>query len=199
MRIEGPVAVAIGPGAPGARGSAETRAALDSVTVQVDAGVLVVRVRGERWGGLDAARAPLAMLRLSTPRLASVSLFAPVPVTIAALRGDRADLRVTGNGTIAAGGVAAGLLTAALVGGGAITLAGRAREAQLTLNGAGMIDAAALDADTAAVQQVGGTTRAAARYRARVTASGGAATVTGNPVCTVRAAGDAKVTCGRGQ
>jgi hypothetical protein len=192
------VAVRIAGGAsPSARGEAADRTMLERVIVTLDAGTLVVRMKGGRWGGMDATATPLATLDLATPQLSSVALFAPVPVTIAGLRGDRVTLRVTGAGTIAAQGVDAGTLVAALVGGGAITLAGRTGDAQLVLNGAGTIDAAALSAQALTVQQVGGETRAAARYQARVTASGGSVTVAGLPACTVRATGAAKVTCGR--
>lgn len=200
VRVEGPVAVRITAGAsPAARASAAERDVLDRVTVTLDAGVLVVRVKGERWGGMEAVRAPLATVELATPRLLAVSLFAPVPVTVAGMRGERVELRVTGAGTIAVQGVDASVLTAALVGGGAITLAGRTGEAQLVLNGAGTIDAGTLTAQSLTVQQVGGTTRAAARYTARVTASGGSVTVAGTPLCTVRATGGATVACGPGR
>lgn len=183
---------------PSARAEAADRATLERVTVTLDSGTLVVRVKGARWGGMDAAAAPLATLDLATPRLSGVALFAPVPVTVTRMRGRQVDLRVTGAGTIAATDVDADLLVAALVGGGAITAAGRAGEARLVSNGAGAIDTAALATQTLSVQQVGGTTRAAARYQARITASGGSVAVEGNPACTVRASGGAKVTCGRG-
>ncbi|MGJ3628793.1 GIN domain-containing protein [Sphingomonas sp. MMS24-JH45] len=89
-------------------------------------------------------------------------------------------------------------LAATLVGKGRMALAGKAARARLTLNGEGMLDAAAVVADEVDASLVGTELRGAGRYAARIVARGeGRVLVTGTTPCSVRSAGGATVSCGR--
>lgn len=199
LRIEGPVAVSVTTGSPGARGEAGTSATLDRITIRREGDALLVRLTGAPPAGLGgAAGAPLARVTLSTPRLTALTQQGGGPITVDRLSGDRVDIAATGGGTVTVGAIEARMLTATLVGGGQLALKGRATRSRLTLNGAGAIDAVRLDTDEATLSLVGaGTLGAAALYRAQVIANGGGSVeVAGRPQCLVRAAKDTTVRCG---
>ena len=171
VRVEGPVAVSIVAGSPRAVATGG-QAILDRVTITNDGGMLVVRIAGRQWRGETGTAEPLATVSLATPHLSSVMLAAGAPVTVAGLSGERVDLTVNGAGTLAATGIDATTLSATLVGGGTMTLAGRAATARLMANGTGTIAAEALKVDTLNVQRTdAGETRATARYTASVSAT----------------------------
>lgn len=201
LRIEGPVDVAVTTGSPSARAVAADRATAARLSVMREGNVLVVRLAGAAPVGLGTGDGAVAVARvtLAVPRLSAVRHQGTGRASVARLLGERVDVATTGGGTLAVDAVETRQLAATLVGGGRMTLAGRAARARLTLNGEGALDAAALMTDEAAVSLVGsGELSAAARYAAQVAAgpAAGRVTVTGGARCTVRAIGEAKVRCG---
>lgn len=199
VRVEGPFQVRIlTGGAPRASASAD-RPTLDRLSVEVNGGTLTVRMGGAGWAELPRlAKATVPVVSLATPRLASVAISGGAQVETGALRGPRVDLTVTGPGTLTVARVEADQLVATVVGSGTLSLAGKAVNARLSVNGTGAIAAPALVADTAVVRLEGsGEVTAEARYAAQVTSTGlGRVTVAGTAQCTVRAPAGGPVACG---
>lgn len=182
LRVEGQVEVELSPGSPGAVATGD-RAALDALSVRVDAGTLVVR-HGTGSGGVPH-------VRLTAPAVRAVQVNGGGRVRIAQVRGDRVDLTVNGGGTLEVADVAAHDLALTLSGTGMITAAGKAERVRARSFGAGSIDAARLTAGEAVlVSQSSGDISVAARYTARATALGtGAIRIGGRPECHVSGSG----------
>lgn len=200
VRVEGPFRVSIASGSPGARASAD-QGTLDRLSIEVNGGTLTVRLGGAGWAERPGlAKATVPVITLSTPRLSSVAISAGAEVAVDALAGARADLTITGPGSLAVARADADQLVAKVIGTGTLAIAGRVRSARLSLNGSGAIAAPGLTADAATVRLEGpGEIALAARFTAQVTSSGlGRVTVTGNPKCTVAASAGGPVSCGTG-
>lgn len=197
LRVEGPFEVTVAPGSPSVRLTGD-RAAIDAVAVSADGTTLVIRPASGGWGESPrrAAGEPVR-IALASPALRTIVSQAGARVTATGLRAARIDLTVAGSGAIAATGVDADEVAAAVTGTGTLTLAGRAVRARLLASGPAAIDAAALDAGELVVIASGvGETRARARYTARIANTGlGRVTVAGTPKCDVRPA-TANVSCG---
>ena len=202
LRVEGPFRVAVTAGrSPSARVSGDPRQ-LDHVEVRLDGTTLVVRASVERWAEqpqVAAGTAPVAVT-LTTPVLDGASVIGGGALTIAGGRAARLDLSVTGAGSIALTGAAVEQANATVIGSGRIALAGRASKARLLVNGAGRIDADALDAGEVTVRVDGpGETLARARYTATVANVGiGHVAIAGTPKCLVRSDAGGPVQCGAG-
>lgn len=197
LRVEGPFRVRVATGPPRATVSGDRRT-IDEVDVHADGGTLVVRMGNNGWGERPVTTGAPVTVTLSTPALARAWLVGGAEVTIARMTGDRVDLSVSGSGRMTVAAVDAARLDAVVVGSGTMTLAGRAARVQLTVNGAGGLDAGALVAgDLILLHDGSGDTKAQARYTARVTHTGlGQVEVLGNAKCTVKAAGGGPVSCG---
>ncbi len=200
VRVEGPFKVTVTTGSPGAKARAD-RGTLDRLSITANGGTLVVRMGGAGWAEQPRlAKATVPEITLSTPRLAAIAISAGAEVAASTMKGPRVDLTVTGPGTLKVARVEAEQLVGTLIGGGAMTLAGKAGNARLSLNGTGTIAAPELIADNATVRLEGpGEIATHARFAAQVTSTGlGRVTVAGSPKCTVRAPAGGPVTCGVG-
>lgn len=200
LRVEGPFRVVVTTGrSPSARIGGDARR-LDRVEVRLDGTTLVVRPTIERWQERQepATGAEPVVVTLATPLLGSASVIGGGAVTIAGGRAVRLDLSVAGAGSIELTGAVAEQANATVIGTGRIALAGRAAKARLLVNGAGRIEADALEAGELTVRVDGpGDTRARARYVATVTNTGlGHVTIAGTPRCIVRSDAGGPVTCG---
>lgn len=182
LRVEGQVEIELAPGSPGAVATGD-RAALEALSVRVDAGTLVVRP------GTGGGEVP--HVRLTAPAVRAVMVNGGGRVRVAQVRGDRVDLTVNGGGTLEVVDVTAGDLALTLSGTGAITAAGKADRLRARSFGAGSIDAARLTAGEAVlISQSSGDISAAARYTARATALGtGAIRIGGRPECHISGSG----------
>jgi len=199
LRVEGPFEVRVTTGGPATGMAATDERTLDRLTLTVEGTTLIVRLSNVKgWGerGSTAVRtAPV--VTLTTPLLRSALAVAGARVHIGAGKSDRFDVAVNGAGSIAVTGLDADQVIATVIGTGAVTLSGAARETRLLLNGAGQIDSAALQTGDLTVRLEGtGEIRTAARYNASVTTSGlGRVTVAGKPRCRVRAISGGPVIC----
>lgn len=199
LRVEGPFDVRVAAGSPGARLSGD-RDAIDAVDLRVEGGTMIVRggvnAWGERRAGRGADDGPI-VVTLSTPALVSATSNGGAVVAIAAMRGDRIDLAVTGSGTMKLDDATAADLNATVIGTGTIAVAGRTARARLLANGPGGIDAARLDAGDAVVRLEGvGAVRARARYTAQVSNAGlGTVEVAGPAKCVVRGQSAGPIRC----
>ena len=105
---------------------------------------------------------------------------------------------MSGSGRLAIAAVEADTLVVGLLGGGRITLAGRAKQLRATVQGSGDLQAAELRADDAQIaSDTAGTVTVAVARTAKVTATGpGDVEILGSPSCTVVAKGSGEVRCG---
>lgn len=196
-RVDGPFEVTIATGqVPRAKVTGPVRA-VDALVIDVQGGTLTVRARPLASGEPPLAATSRLTIDLATPLLRSGSVQGGGRLSIAPMKAERIDLSVSGSGELSVDGVRTDQLNATLVGTGRMRIAGQAQRALLQSQGAGTIDSAALTVNDLTIRADGtGDTRAAARYTARITASGlGAVTVSGRPACTVRSSGS-PVTCG---
>lgn len=172
---------------------------IDTLAISVDGTTLTVGRKIVDQGAPRRTRATIPVITLATPTLRSAIVTGGGRLSIAGLKAQRADLAVNGAGALAVTGAATDQLNATVIGSGTMALAGRAQRAALLTNGAGTIDAKALDVNDLTVRLDGpGQTDAQARYSARVTNSGlGQVTVAGNAACTVVAPAGGPVSCGK--
>ena len=172
--------------------------ALDRLTLETRDGRLVI---GEKKYAGDESRrtAPGAVtVRVNAANLRSATLAGAGSLRIDRLKGARVMIGLRGPGRIGVGDVAADRLSVAMIGNGTMTLAGKAKQAQMTLSGAGVVDAGKLAVDDLISDSEGaGDHIFNAAKTAAITARGvGKAVVLGRPACTVRNLGSGSVTCG---
>ncbi len=172
--------------------------ALDRLSIEARDGKLVI---GERqFAGDEKRRAPRGpvTVRVNAANLRSATLGGAGSLQVDALKGQRAMVGLRGPGRLTVGRIAADRLSVAMLGNGTMTLGGAAKQAQMTLSGAGMVDAGALAVDELISDSEGaGDHILRAVKSAAITARGiGKTVVLGRPVCTVRNVGSGSVTCG---
>lgn len=181
-------AVAIGP-----------QDALDRLSIEARDGKLVISER--QFAGDEKRRAPRGpvTVRVNAANLRSATLAGAGSLQIDKLEGQRAMVGLRGPGRLTVGRIGADRLQVAMIGNGTMTLGGAAKNAQMTLSGAGMIDAGALTVDELISDSEGAGDHILRAVRsATITARGiGKTVVLGKPVCTVRNVGSGSVTCGR--
>lgn len=200
VRVEGPfdVRLTVG-GSSGSKASVSGDASvLDTVDVDVQGTTLVVRRNGNGWGEQGKPAGPAPVIVLSTPTLRGATVTGAGNLAIGgSTRAQRLDLQLAGSGRIDASGADADELHAALVGSGAIAIAGSARRAQLTADGTGGIAADALVANDLKVQLVGpGEVHAQARFTADLTSNGlGRIVVRGGAKCMKHAQSGGPILC----
>ncbi|WP_293698635.1 MULTISPECIES: head GIN domain-containing protein [unclassified Sphingopyxis] len=180
-------AVAIGP-----------QDALDRLSVEARDGRLVIGQR--QFAGDTDRRAPrgAVTIRINAANLRSATMGGAGSMRIDQMKGTRVTVGLRGPGTLSVGAIATDRLSVAMIGNGTMTLGGAAKQAQMTVSGAGMFDAGALKVDMLTFDGEGaGDHRLQAVKTAAVTARGvGKTVVLGKPVCTVRNVGAGSVQCG---
>lgn len=201
IRVEGPFDVRLTVGtSPGA--SAEGDGGVtDDIDIRVEGTTLIVGQGVNGWGEQPrAGTSGAAVIRVSTGLIRSAVVIGGGRLIIdGPVRGQRVDLALTGSGTLGVSGVDTDQLYASLTGSGAVTLSGRSARVRLNTNGPGTIEATALTAEDLTLYLDGsGETRATARRTANITTTGiGAATVYGQPACTVKATAGGPISCGK--
>lgn len=199
VRIDGPFQVELTTRAtPNATVSGDARA-LDLVNVRVDGGTLVVRADRGGWGERGRSGGAAPVVRIQTRELKSASIVGGGTLAVVGpVSAERVDLNVTGAGSLAIPGLAAGQVTATLIGTGQVTLGGTARSARLIGNGAGRIAAEALTAGDVVVRTEGtASVGVTARYTASAFSTGlGPIEILGRPECKGKAQADGPIRCG---
>jgi hypothetical protein len=201
VQVDGPYRVTVVTGRY-ARASAEgSTAALDRVSVDVQSGTLRVRRNSAAWGGYPGDQAGPVTVALTTRDLRAAAVVGSGSLDVDRTKGLRVDLSVSGSGRLSVGAVDADNLIVGLLGGGRITLAGRAKQLKATVQGSGDLQAAELRSDDAQiVSDTAGNVTVGVARTAKVTATGpGDVEIIGQPSCTVDATGSGVVTCGPGR
>ena len=178
-----------------ATGSAE---ALDRLTFETRDGRLVI---GEKKYAGDENRGTQpgpVTVRVNAANLKSATLAGSGSLRIDRLKGARVTIALRGPGQLFVGDIATDRLNVAMIGNGTMTLAGKAKQGQMMLSGAGVVDAGKLAVDDLISDSEGaGDHILRAIKSAAITARGiGKTVVLGRPVCTVRNVGSGSVTCG---
>ena len=172
--------------------------ALDRLSIEARDGKLLISER--QFAGDEKRRAPRGpvTVRVNAANLRSATLGGAGSLQVDALKGQRAMVGLRGPGRLTVGSITADRLSVAMLGNGTMTLGGAAKQAQMTLSGAGMVDAGALAVDELISDSEGaGDHILRAIKSAAITARGiGKTVVLGRPVCTVRNVGSGSVTCG---
>ena len=178
-----------------------SRAALETLSLEVVNRTLMVSQRSEgAYGPRRASDGPIR-LRLTAQNLATIDLRGSGQITARLLRGPEIIVALDGPGRIDAAIPAGSSVATRSTGSGSIVLSGRARSLQATASGSSSIDAATLGVRDLVVRASGtGASRFAASATARIIATGEAnVDVAGRPRCTVSNTGAGTVTCGAGQ
>lgn len=172
--------------------------ALDRLTVEAQNGKLVIGQR--QFAGDDKRRTPLGTVtvRINAANLRSATLVGAGSLQIDQLKGTRVSIGLRGPGKLVVGAVTTDRLAVVMIGNGTMTLGGSAKDAQMTLSGAGAVDAGALavDALTSDSEGAGDHLFRAVRSATVTTRGLGKVVVLGRPVCTVRNGGSGSVQCG---
>jgi hypothetical protein len=172
--------------------------ALDRLSIEARDGKLLISER--QFAGDEKRRGPRGpvIVRVNATNLRSATLGGAGSLQVDALKGQRAMVGLRGPGRLTVGRITADRLSVAMIGNGTMTLGGAVKQAQMTLSGAGMVDAGALAVDELISDSEGaGDHILRAVKSAAITARGiGKTVVLGRPACTVRNVGSGSVTCG---
>lgn len=181
-----------------ATGSAD---ALDRLTLETRDGRLVIGKKTYAGDENRRASSGPVTIRVNAANLRSATLAGSGSLRIDQLRGARVTIGLRGPGQLSVGAIAADRLNVAMLGNGTMTLAGKAKQGQLNLSGAGVVDAGTLSVDDLIGDSEGaGDHIFNAVKTAAITARGvGRVVVLGRPACTVRNLGTGSVTCGSGK
>jgi len=175
--------------------------ALDRLSVEARDGKLVISER--QFAGDEKRRGPRGpvTVRINAANLRAATLSGAGSLQIDELKGQRAMVGLRGPGRLTVGQISTDRLQVAMIGTGTMTLGGAAKNAQMTLSGAGAVDAGALSVDELISDSEGaGDHVLRAVKSAAITSRGiGKTVVLGKPVCTVRNVGSGSVTCGPGK
>jgi Putative auto-transporter adhesin, head GIN domain len=173
--------------------------ALDRLELISANGTLTIRDRRFESNRTRGAGAGPVTIRVNAARLNSAAVVGAGSLSIDRLAGASVMLNLRGPGSLAVKDVAADRLALTMSGNGIVRLAGRAKNADIRVAGAGAVDAAALIVtDLTASAEGAGSQNYYAERTASVTARGvGAVMVAGKAACTVKNLGNATVTCGK--
>lgn len=175
-----------------------SRAALETLSLEVNDRTLVVRQVAEGAFGPRRADDGPIRIRLRVPALQRVMLRGSGQVSAGTLRGHAISVDVDGPGRVSALVPRGESVQLRVVGTGQISIGGAARDLTAITNGAGGIDAAALMVRDLTVRSFGsGSSLFAASNSATVVAGGSAnVDITGRARCDVRNTGAGTVACG---
>ena len=175
-----------------------TPAALDRLTVETRDGRLVIGQR--QFAGDETRREPPGQVtvRINAANLRSATVVGGGSLRIDTLKGTRVNIGLRGPGRLTVGAITTDRLSVTMIGNGSMTLAGSAKTAQMSLSGAGTLDAGGLLAGELSSDSEGtGDHILHAVKSAAITSRGlGKVVVLGKPVCTVRNIGAGTVQCG---
>jgi hypothetical protein len=198
VQVDGPYRVTVVTGQySGARAEGST-AALDQLSVDVQGGTLRVRRSRSAWGGYPSDQAGPVTVALTTRDVRAAAVVGSGSLDVDRTKGLRVDLSVSGSGRLSVAAVEADNLIVGLLGGGHITLAGRAKQLKATVQGSGDLDAAGLGADDAQINaDTAGSVTVSVARTVKLNATGpGDVEIIGNPTCTLEGQGTGNVVCG---
>ena len=201
IEVNSDVVVEVTTRAPVSAVASGSQQALDRLTLETRDGKLVIGQK--QFAGDDKRRSPegAVTVRVNAANLRTAMLGGAGSLRIDKLKGARVMIGLRGPGQVMVGEVNADRLSVAMVGNGSMTLGGRAKQAQMTLSGAGAVDAGKLAVDELISDSEGAGDHVlnAVKTAAITTRGIGKTVVLGRAACTVRNVGSGSVTCGPGK
>jgi hypothetical protein len=197
VQVDGPYRVTLATGRSSAARAEGSTEALDHVSIDVQGSTLRVRRNRSAWGAPPAGGTGPVTVTLTTRDLRNAAVVGSGSLDIDRAKGLRVDLSVSGSGRLNVGSVEADNLIVGLLGGGRITLTGRAKQLKATVQGSGDLAAAGLSADDAQIaSDTAGNVAVGVARTAKVIATGaGDVEIIGSPTCNVQAKGSGRVSC----
>lgn len=198
LRVEGGFRVEVTAGRTTSAQISGTPAAVAATIVDVQGRTLSVRRERVNWTGSSSQASAPATVRITVPALTWVGTSGAATVVIDRMTGMRVSLSLEGTGKLSVAKLTADKLDVAVVGSGAVQLAGKAAGMTAVLRGAVALDAAKLNvADLKLTSENAGTATVAASRSADINATGsGSVIILERPACTVRNIGSGSVICG---
>jgi hypothetical protein len=199
VRVEGPITVEITTGgSPAARAQGD-RQAIDRLRVETNGDQLMIGMDRTNWTGESTATGNArAVIYVTTPDVASLSVIGAGDIRVDRARGSAFSLIVTGSGRARIDRLDVDQLTVLINGAGSATLAGQAKQVRIRSQGEGAIDGSSLTAADAEATLIGaGEIRLKASRSARNVLKGsGRIVIDGAPACTGTSEGSGEVVCG---
>ncbi|MFZ5748544.1 MAG: GIN domain-containing protein [Pseudomonadota bacterium] len=191
IRVDGPFAITIREGSPGAVATGDRRA-LAGLAIRVEGATLIVSAGAEGWRSAGT-RIETPSIAVTARNLATILVNGGAVVDVDTLTGHRVELGLNGSGSIRVAAIRADELVATLTGTGMLDLAGRADKARFRIYGAGGVDATKLTlGDAVIASETSGSIRANARYSAQIVALGaGSVRIEGGAECSITGPGPA--------
>lgn len=198
LRVDGGFIVEVTTGRGTSAKVVGSQAAIEATSVIVQGRQMVIRKNASAWGGYPGQAPGMATIRVTAPALMNVWVNGPAKVTVDRLKGQRVAAAVEGSGELVIGGVTADNATIAQVGSGRLTIAGTVADLTMTARGAGVLDAAGLQAADAKLtsESAGQVTLSVKRAVTGTVTGSGNVTVLGKPACTIKAVGSGTLSCG---
>ena len=172
--------------------------ALDRLVLETRDGRLVISEK--KYAGDENRSTPsgAVTIRVNAANLQSATLVGAGSLQIDSLKGVRVAVGLRGPGKLTVGKISTDRLAVAMIGNGTMTLGGAAKQGQITVSGAGMVDAGKLAIDELVSDSEGAGDHVfnAVKSAAITTRGIGKTVVLGRPLCTVRNVGSGSVTCG---
>ena len=198
IQIIGNVNVSIQTGeGPSAVAKADTRRALDQISVRKAGSELIVSVSPKTNQTDRYSSQPPITLRLTTYQLSKILHRGSGSVAVDNMKGRNTSIRVGGFGSVTVGNINSDRLEISMNGGGEVTVGGEARTAKVALLGSSRLDATALTVEDLDLTHRGpANTQIFVEKRAEITNGGsGIIQIDGRPECLVRTAGAAEIIC----
>ena len=195
IRVDGPYQVTLKTNvAPFARATG-TAASLDGVSVKVEGRTLVIREGTGGWGGYPGEGRGPVTIEVGTHDLNAIYINGPGALEVDRVKGLSFELSIQGSGMARINQVEVDQMNVGVAGAATTRLAGRAAKLTATVRGTSAFEADGLRVSDAVIGAEGPSTiRAQVTNSARVDASGlVSVTLTGDPACTVKARGSARV------
>lgn len=195
IRVDAPVEVIVTTGAGASARIEGDQSLIDRLRIDVSGRLLTVSLERSPSGEKGAGR---ATLRLATGELSRIVLTGGGSISVSRVKGQRGDIILGGNGDVSVAALDLDQLNLGVAGAGRVTLAGRAGNATLRVNGPGAVAAEELHVRQALIGNDGpGNIIVTADVTAKVTASGsGDVTVMGKAACQVENKGTGRISCG---
>lgn len=196
IRVDGPYKVTLKTSvAPFARANG-TAASLDGVSIKVEGRTLVIREGTGSWGGYPGEGRGPVTIEVGTHDLSAIYINGAGALDVDRVKGLAFEIAIQGSGVARIDQVDVDQMKVGVAGAGTTRLAGRAAKLTATVRGTSAFEGDGLKVADAVIGAEGPSTiRAQVTNSAKVDASGlVSVTLTGNPACTVRARGSARVT-----
>lgn len=176
---------------------ADTRRALDRISVRKSGSELIVAVRPQTNLSDRFSSEPPIELRLTTNRLTKILHRGPGSIAVDDMEARNTSIRVGGFGSVTVGNIETDRLEISMNGGGELTIGGEARLANVALLGSSRLDATALSVEDLDLTHRGpANSQIFVERQAEINNSGsGSIQINGRPKCLVRNAGAAEIIC----